>query len=229
VESSGGFRQYLERDVRGESALRIPLDVPYEEQDDAQRLGARLDRSLRIWYVPAGIDARPFWRWITAADETRIRNSGYSLAQASVSCWKCHKKTDVYALFVPSQFEYRSPQSHGKQWRQSPLPTILSYVTDILPEIADQVSAITKHFRLDTSKGKGQTYWMNHCASCGSKIGDFGLHREAIGPFFAAHSPGTSTVGVLYTFPGRFECKGDVSFGGDDLFYVALEERHYSA
>lgn len=206
----------------------MPLDVPQEDLNEAQRLGARLDRGLNIWYVPAGIDTKPFWRWITTADETRIRCSGYSLAQASVRCWKCSEKTDVHALFVPSHFEYRTPQIHGMQWRRSPLPTILSNVTDLLPEIADQVGGITRNFRLDNSKAKGQTYWMNHCASCGAKIGDFKLHREAQGPFFAAHTPGTSTVAVLYTFSGQFECKGDVSFGGDDLFYVSLEERHYS-
>lgn len=227
IESGKDFVQFLERDVRGGTALRVPLNVPFEEKEEAKRLGARWDPELRIWYVPERTDAKPFWRWMTTADETRIRNASYSIAEASVSCWHCSKETDVFGFFVPSGFEYKT-QDNGKQWRQSPLPTILSYVTDVLPEVASQVSAITKQFRVDTSKAKRRAYWMNHCTACNARIGDFKLHREAAGPFFAAHDAGTSTVKVLYTFPNAFECKGDVSVGGDDLFYVSLEERHYS-
>lgn len=229
VESGAGFKQYLERDVRGGAALRVPLDVPFEEKDEAKRLGARWDPDARIWYVPERVDAKPFWRWISTGDETRIRNDSYSLAQASVHCWRCHKETDVFGLFTPTGFEYRTAEDNGTHWRKSPLPTILSYVTDVLPDVAGKMASITKHFRLDTSKTRGHAYWMNHCTSCQAKIGDFALHRDAGGPFFAAHEAGTSTVKVLYTISKRFECKGDVSFGGDDLFYVALEERHYSA
>lgn len=38
--------------------------VPFDERDDAKRLGARWDKEMRRWYVKAGTDLRPFERWI---------------------------------------------------------------------------------------------------------------------------------------------------------------------
>ncbi|XLZ70402.1 DUF5710 domain-containing protein [Massilia sp. SR12] len=40
------------------------LKVPYAEKDEAKRLGARWDPTRKKWYVPQGVDAAPFSRWI---------------------------------------------------------------------------------------------------------------------------------------------------------------------
>jgi hypothetical protein len=42
---------------------RIDLDVPFNEKDDAKRLGAWFDRDAKRWYVPEGKDPAPFARW----------------------------------------------------------------------------------------------------------------------------------------------------------------------
>ena len=44
------------------------LEVPYAQKDDAKKLGARFDAGLRQWYVPAGLDKKPFSRWISAVN-----------------------------------------------------------------------------------------------------------------------------------------------------------------
>lgn len=228
VESGKNFRQVLEDDVRGFAGRRVALNVPFGEKDAAKGLGARWDADARIWYVPENLDAGPFWRWLARSDETRVRCESYAVAQAPVKCWRCAKVTEVFALFVPSGFEYRTASERGPNWRVSPVPTILSYVTNVQHDVAHEVQQLTKRFRVDASKASGGlSYWMNHCAACGTKVGDFGLHRDGGGPFFAAHEPGASTVDVLHSRHKPFECSGDISFGGDDLFYVSLEERHY--
>lgn len=45
----------------------IELNVPFLEKDEAKRLGARWNSGSKRWYVPTGIDAAPFARWL---DET---------------------------------------------------------------------------------------------------------------------------------------------------------------
>src|SRR5688500_6436915 len=40
------------------------LDVGYQEKDNVKALGAVWDSDLRLWYVPAGRDLRPFLRWL---------------------------------------------------------------------------------------------------------------------------------------------------------------------
>ncbi|SNT36311.1 hypothetical protein SAMN06265795_12926 [Noviherbaspirillum humi] len=45
------------------------LAVPFAEKDAAKKLGARWDAEGRTWYVPPGVDATPFRRWLPAADQ----------------------------------------------------------------------------------------------------------------------------------------------------------------
>ncbi|WP_218080940.1 DUF5710 domain-containing protein [Anthocerotibacter panamensis] len=39
------------------------LEVPFEEKDDAKQMGAKWHITLKKWYVPEGIDPKPFARW----------------------------------------------------------------------------------------------------------------------------------------------------------------------
>lgn len=42
---------------------RIDLQVSFAEKDEAKSLGARWDPVKRVWYVPAGVAAKPFKKW----------------------------------------------------------------------------------------------------------------------------------------------------------------------
>jgi hypothetical protein len=42
----------------------IMLKVPYAEKDEAKALGARWNKDSKLWYVPDGVDAAPFQRWL---------------------------------------------------------------------------------------------------------------------------------------------------------------------
>lgn len=46
------------------SVSRIDLNVPFQEKDEAKSLGARWDRINRVWYVPEGVDAGAFQKWL---------------------------------------------------------------------------------------------------------------------------------------------------------------------
>lgn len=41
------------------------LKVPFSEKDQAKSLGAKWNAELKQWYVPQGIDAKPFEKWFT--------------------------------------------------------------------------------------------------------------------------------------------------------------------
>jgi putative DNA primase/helicase len=44
--------------------MKTYLFVPYEEKDEAKRLGARWDAEQKKWYVPDGLNVEPFSRWL---------------------------------------------------------------------------------------------------------------------------------------------------------------------
>ena len=49
----------------------ILLNVPYAEKDSARALGAKWDAGKKKWYVPAGVVATPFAKWIAGTDNLR--------------------------------------------------------------------------------------------------------------------------------------------------------------
>lgn len=46
--------------------MRVNLNVPYAEKDQAKRLGARWDAARRVWYVVDLPNLTPFLRWMPA-------------------------------------------------------------------------------------------------------------------------------------------------------------------
>lgn len=51
--------------------MRIDLNVPYGNKDEAKRLGAWWDAARRTWYVKDMEDLTPFMRWITKRQDSR--------------------------------------------------------------------------------------------------------------------------------------------------------------
>lgn len=52
------------------AAERKYLSVPFKDKDEAKGLGARWDRQQQSWYVPAGVEAGPFAKWVGKASQT---------------------------------------------------------------------------------------------------------------------------------------------------------------
>ena len=48
------------------TSSNINLKVPFSEKDQAKALGARWNAELKLWYVPQGVDAAPFEKWLVA-------------------------------------------------------------------------------------------------------------------------------------------------------------------
>ena len=52
------------------ATTNISLKVPFNEKDQAKSLGARWNAEAKHWYVPQGIDAAPFEKWLSSAPNT---------------------------------------------------------------------------------------------------------------------------------------------------------------
>ena len=49
------------------ATTNINLKVPFNEKDQAKSLGARWNAEAKLWYVPQGVEAAPFEKWLTSA------------------------------------------------------------------------------------------------------------------------------------------------------------------
>ena len=57
----------------------INLKVPFNEKDQAKSLGARWNAEAKLWYVPQGVDAAPFEKWVSSTS-----NSSPNIAATTV-------------------------------------------------------------------------------------------------------------------------------------------------
>ena len=49
------------------ATTNMNLKVPFNEKDQAKSLGARWNAEAKLWYVPQGVDAAPFEKWVSSA------------------------------------------------------------------------------------------------------------------------------------------------------------------
>jgi Domain of unknown function (DUF5710) len=49
------------------ATTNINLKVPFNEKDQAKSLGARWNAETKLWYVPQGVEAEPFEKWLSSA------------------------------------------------------------------------------------------------------------------------------------------------------------------
>lgn len=203
---------------------RMDLNVPFAEKDDAKRLGARWDAQRKTWYVPDGVETSVFWRWINATAEIDVWAPHYFIAESRKHCWKCRAPTRVYGLVLPDSHQTVNPDSENSSedtWFQFGEPTILIYVTALLPSVAARMAAMTRHYRIDFSKTVGGSYWMNHCEACGMKQGDFELYCEPTGAFFPMSEHDATQI-VLHGCAEPFGGCADTSYG--DHFFESMRQ-----
>jgi hypothetical protein len=154
---------------------RIDLRVPFNEKDEAQRLGARWDPSQKVWYVPANVDPAPLQKWRPQPPTPNIRSPRYFLATTTRDCWRCAAITRVVAIVLPAGHEalYVEDDPADDYWQVSGQPVVLSYVAYLTESAAARLRPLAPHYRIDFSQTTQHFYWMNHCEHCTAKLGDF--------------------------------------------------------
>lgn len=155
--------------------LRVDLQVPFAEKDDAKRLGARWDGRQRTWYIPEGIDPTPFKRWLPESQAPNIRAPQWNLVIAPRKCWRCGQITRVFAITLPPGHEalIEEDDPANDSWERGECSVLLSYIEAVPAPVAAQLHMLAPQYRLDHSQTTESFYWMNHCERCEAKLGDF--------------------------------------------------------
>ncbi len=184
---------------------RIDLQVPFSEKEAARRLGARWDPRLKVWYVPAGVDAEPLRKWIPVPEPPNIRAGSYLLAESTRECWRCSRQTRVFALMLPAGHEVLDGEDDlaCDEWQVAEEPTVLSYIGHLADPIPARLRALAPDYRLDFSQMTGDFYWMSHCEHCAAKQGDFETIEEYDSPFNPA-TPDHAAEILLREIPEPF-------------------------
>ena len=175
------------------------LEVPFAEKDKARNLGGRWLPQVKRWFVPTGMDLEPFRAWLNprTSDILHIPSDIY-IAEGAKKCRKCHVANSVYAIGVkPADL---TSIDDGE------MPFILlDSVEQMPPALSQHLLKACPHYKRDYSKTANLTYYMNHCAHCGSSFGDFYLHNEPGGTFCPTEKEEAAKIRLFSTeFVTRF-------------------------
>ena len=56
---------------------RLYIECPFEEKDECKALGARWDPKARKWFIPEGLDVKPFQQWYPKDISTQKKTPDY--------------------------------------------------------------------------------------------------------------------------------------------------------
>lgn len=177
--------------------MRTYLDVPFAEKDQAKQLGARWDPSSKRWYVPPGVSLQAFERWLPDSSPMKMLAPVW-LVESVSACWKCHETTRVFCLACA---EVQVDEDGAVEGGDDGERIFISNLSVIDPRIEPMLRASAPGYALDYSKTQDARVWMNHCARCGAKLGDFYLHEEPGGAFL----PMTPEEAQFLRFKGLLE------------------------
>ena len=176
--------------------MRTELDVPFSHKDEAKALGAKWDRTKKIWYVPDGVNPEPFAAWLPGVDRSDPSAPYIYLVLGKRECWKCHEQTTVAAFGIP----YLAAEDSGSKAAPSAAPTMddtghiaidtaRANATAIVPALGCVPAEIRNYLRERcgykpvTSRTTKTVSLASTCTGCGVLQGSHYLFEEPTSPF----------------------------------------------
>lgn len=150
--------------------MRTELDVPFSHKEEAKALGAKWDRTKKIWYVPSGVNPEPFAEWLPGVDRSDPSAPYIYLVLGKRECWKCHKETSVAAFGIP----YRTDNDESI--------AIVPALGCVPGEIRDYLHKRCGYKPVGARASKAPSLG-NTCTSCDALQGSRYLFEEPSSPF----------------------------------------------
>lgn len=163
--------------------IRLYLNVPYAEKDEAKALGAKWDAAIKKWYT----DTDPenyvkFAKWILKdTDEAVIAQEYLYIIEGRQQCWKCRHSTRVIGLGIGQFITLYDDDGP----RYSVNDVLRLAWTDCEEDIPPRLLRyIKQNYSAKTgySKTLKSQCFANHCDHCGSLQGNWFLFNEPSSP-----------------------------------------------
>lgn len=171
--------------------MKLYIDVPYQEKDEAKALGAKWNPKVKKWYINVmQEDYINFSKWILKkSDEVIIATENLYIIEGTRKCWKCGNETKVIGLGIGDYIcIYGEPEDAGMEIvgegceRGEELH--LAWVDkeeDIPPKI---LRYIKSNYSVKTSYSNtmNSKCFSNHCSHCDALQGNWFLFNEPDSP-----------------------------------------------
>ena len=95
------------------ATTNMNLKVPFNEKEQAKSLGARWNAEAKLWYVPQGIDAAPFEKWLSSAPNLAPAQSATKPAAQANAGANTPFDDDIDAINARLRDAYESNEDAG--------------------------------------------------------------------------------------------------------------------
>jgi hypothetical protein len=157
------------------------LDIPYNEKDEAKRIGAKWDPNIKKWYVNDKEDYHKFVKWIEPIGNIVIIDALY-LIEGIQKCFRCQKETRVIGFGIDKHLSICSLEDYKQDINQEEI-----HIVGPIYPIPDKLLQYLQgkyNYKMRFSKTTGKTNISNCCDYCDVLQGDFFLYNEVDSPFF---------------------------------------------
>lgn len=191
--------------------MRIYLNVPYHEKEEAKALGAKWDARVKKWYADTARDEYvKYSKWILDDSYEAIIAMEYIFVVEGIQrCWKCSNQTRVVGLGMGEYIQmyddgdgpqYEIVEDYVKPGEEMHLAWVES--EEVIPPKLLKYLKTTYSVKTGYSKTAGKCF-ANHCDCCGAIQGNWFLFSEP-------DSPLSSCVGgdELIERMGKLKIKG---------------------
>lgn len=177
---------------------RLYLNVPYAEKDEAKKLGAKWDPTLKKWYCkdlnPMDENISycfPYLKWILGQTGSAIVvTSDLYILETKRICWRCKRPTTVVALGICNYAEFENDDGeiyiddHYGDYVGKQEPIRLAWVDDEsqIPPLLLKFIKKRYNVKMGYSSIAGKCF-ANHCEHCGSIQGNNYIFTEPDSPF----------------------------------------------
>lgn len=95
--------------------MALYLDIPYEEKDEAKKLGAKWNPKVKKWFIDMPRkNYIKFDKWIPRTMSNGIIATNYIyIIEGEQTCWKCGKSTKVIGLAIGDYFYVYSNRGYN--------------------------------------------------------------------------------------------------------------------
>lgn len=193
---------------------RLELQTAFSERSVVKELGARWDLQRKVWYIPEGVDYKPFMAWLPHEDNFNVRASSYHILQTEIACWSCEGITEIFGILLPEghRVEEQDEDEDESYWKRVEESSVINFAGLLSSSVAERIRQVSNTYNMDYSGVAKTTYWMNHCFHCKSKLGDFNIYREPGGGFYPLDE---QSAGGIYSvkIPEPFAALAQVTYG----------------
>lgn len=198
--------------IKGSDEMLL-LNVPYEEKEEAKKLGAKWNPEIKKWYVTNPKTYGNFLKWIEGGEVSYILCDELYLVEGKTQCYCCKQQIPVIGYGIKKMvtlyeddIEFIDGTIH------------IGSIIDPIPETL--LKYIQKHYnyKMRYSKTIGDKYLANGCPNCDSLQGNFFLFQEVDSPFFIDSDETASNL-TLYKIKLPYDLvlrNVEVGYGSED-------------